>query len=90
MEDGIRSRALQSERREVSWHKQVIRASAEHIMQRTPGLGEVAISNCIRHMLNVAINSLELVALENLHTGRDYCRPPCSPWSKESRGMGWV
>ena len=85
MDDGTSSKALRSKRREVSWHQQVIRASADHIKQRTPGLREVATSNCIRLMLNGARHSLRLVAWENRNTGRDYCRPPCCPWSKESR-----
>ena len=85
MEDGTSNKALRSKRREVSWHQQVVRASAEHLKQRPPGLSEVATSSCIRRMLNGAMESLRLVARVNRHTGRDYCRPACCPWSKESR-----
>ena len=85
MDDGTCSKALRSKRREVSWHQQVIRASAEHLKQRPPGLREVATPNCIRGMLNDARENLKRVAWENRHTGQDYCRPPCCLWSKESR-----
>ena len=84
MEDGASNKALRGKRREVSWHQQVIRASAEHLMQRPPRLSEVATSSYIRRMLSGAMESLRRVARENRHNGRDYCRPACCSWSKES------
>ena len=83
MDHGTARKALRSKRIEVSWHLQVIRASVDHVDERTPGLGVEPRSSCVRQMLNTAIESLELVARENLHSGDAYYRPACWPYDKQ-------